>query len=191
MNEKRVKDLMVSLDQYPLVSEEATLLEAIEKLEEMQKKRNREMQPYRAVLIVDKNGKVVGKLGELAFLKSLEPQQNLKQAMQKMSDAGVSEQTISTAVGHYNFFQENFHNLCMRASHIKVKDVMRPLKESIDEEALLCEAIIQILKSDTLSILVTRKGEIVGLLRISDMCHEVARAMRDNTSPNGDKTLSK
>jgi predicted transcriptional regulator len=178
MDEKRVKDLMVPLDRYGLVSKDATLFEAVQVLQEAQKRRDRRSQPFRAVLIVDENKKIIGKLGELAFLKALEPKHNVLGDVSKLSSAGVSEQIISTVMSHYQFFQDKLSNLCYRARDIRVRDVMHPITESIDENALLCEAITKIIMWDTLSVLVSAKGEIVGLLRISDICQEVALQMK-------------
>lgn len=177
MDEKCVKDLMVPLDRYGLVSQDATLLEAIQTLQEAQKKRDRNRQPFRAVLIFDGNKKVIGKLGEFAFLKALEPKRTILGDVSKLSSAGVSEQIISTVMDHYDFFQDKLSNLCFRARNIKVRDVMHPITESIDENTLLCEAITKIIMWDTLSVIVTREGEIIGLLRISDICQEIAEHM--------------
>ncbi len=186
MDEKCVKDLMVPLDRYGLVSQDATLFEAIQILQEAQKKRDRRRQPFRAVLIIDENKKVVGKLGELAFLKALEPKRNILGDVGKLSSAGVSEQIISTVMNHFQFFQDKLSNLCFRARDIKVRDVMHPITESIDENAPLTEAISKIILWDTLSVLVTRTGEIVGLLRISDICQEIAGHMKALSQKNND-----
>ncbi len=186
MDKKRVKDLMVPLDRYGLVSQDATLLEAIQVLQKAQEKRDRGRQPFRAVLVIDENKKVIGKLGELAFLKALEPKRNALGDVSKLSSAGVSDQIISTVMSHYQFFQDKLSNLCYGARGTKVKDVMHPVTENIDENATLCEAITKIIMWDTLSVLVSRKGEIVGLLRISDICQEVAEQMKALSLENND-----
>jgi hypothetical protein len=51
---------------------------------------------------------------------------------------------------------------------------MIPVTESIDENALLTEAIHRIVLWQTLSILVTRGGEVVGILRLSDLFDEIS-----------------
>ena len=51
---------------------------------------------------------------------------------------------------------------------------MVPIGESIDEDALLTEAIHQMVLMHALSIPVTRHGEVVGILRQSDVFEEVA-----------------
>ncbi|MEZ5360232.1 MAG: hypothetical protein R3F48_15550 [Candidatus Zixiibacteriota bacterium] len=177
MNKTRVKDIMVPLDRYGLVSSDATLVEAVQVLQEAQKRRDRDRMPFRAVLVIDENKQVIGKLGELAFLKALEPRRSVQQDVRRMKDAGVGEHTMQTLISHYQFFQDDLSTLCMRAKDYKVKDVMHPMTENIDADAMLCEAIPKMIAWDTLSVLVTSKGKSVGLLRISDICQEIATQM--------------
>jgi len=63
-----VKDLMLPLDDYAVVQEDATLIEAYCALVEARKKLPPDRPPSRAVLVTDKKGKIVGKVGQLAFL---------------------------------------------------------------------------------------------------------------------------
>lgn len=177
MDEKRVKDIMVPLDRYGLVPQDATLVEAVRVLQKAQKNRDRDRQPFRAVLIIDEDRNVIGKLGELAFLKALEPKRNVQGDVRRMSDAGVSDQAINMLMSHYEFFQDKLSTLCMRAKDVRVKEVMHPITESIDADILLGEAIPKMILWDTLSVIVTSKGKTVGLLRISDICQEIAAQM--------------
>ncbi|MBU0518517.1 CBS domain-containing protein, partial [bacterium] len=74
MSEARwVKDVMLPLDDYALVPEDASMVDAYCALEEAQKRLPPGRQASRAVLVVDKSGKIIGKVGQLAFLKALEP----------------------------------------------------------------------------------------------------------------------
>ena len=70
-----VKDLMVPLSEYATVTEDATLYEAVLALEEAQEKFEDKHTRYRhrAILMLDKEGDVVGKLSQLDVLRSLEP----------------------------------------------------------------------------------------------------------------------
>jgi CBS domain-containing protein len=169
---------MVPIDEYPVVSQHATLIEAILKFDESMRRRDRSRQPYRAVLVVDENKKVIGKIGQLAFLKALEPQQNILGDMGKLAAAGVSREFVSSMMKHFQFFQDNLSDLCRRASHLRVRDVMHPVGECIDADAPLGEAISKLVAWQTLSILVTENEEVVGLLRLSDVCQEVAVEMK-------------
>ena len=178
MNERCVKELMVPIDEYPVVSPEMNMLDAILVLNEAQRKRPSHLQPYRAVLVADSDGKIIGKLGQLAFLKALEPKNSLLGDLGKLRNAGVSDEIVSTMVEHYRFFEEALPNLCARGRDLKVKHAMSPIEKSIDENANLCEAISKIVLYQQLSMLVTRGDKAVGLLRLSDLCDEVARQMK-------------
>ena len=178
MDSKCVKDLMVPLNEYAVVSQEATLLEAILTLEEAQRKLPSGRQRHRAVLVVDDNNKVIGKIGQLAFLKALEPKYNLLGDLGKLSRVGVSQDFISSMMEHFRFFQDSLTDLCKRGQTIMVKDVMHPLTENIDENDSLSEAIHMIVILQTLSLMVTRENEVVGLLRLSDLFEEVTKQVK-------------
>jgi len=62
-----------------------------------------------------------------------------------------------------------------------VKNVMHSVVENIDEEASLAEAIHKMIMWQTLSILVRRKGDVVGILRLSDLYTELATTMKEST----------
>jgi len=178
MDKKCVKDLMVPLDKSAMVSQEATLLEAVLALDEAQKKMLPDKHRHRAVLVVDSKKQVVGKVGQHDFLKALEPKYGVIDDLEKLSSAGVSSQFISSTMKHFQFFQDNLSELCERASLQKVKEVMQPISESIDENHSLREAIHNIVILQTMSLLVTRKGTVIGVLRRSDLYEEIAKEMR-------------
>lgn len=181
MDEKRVKDLMVSLDEYPVVSQDATLRQAVLALEEAQKRLPGGRQPYRAVLVVDEKKRIVGKIGQLAFLAALEPRYDVIGDLDALSVAGVSEEFVASMMEHYRFFQERLSDLCARSSRVLVKDVMRPVTQSVDENATLRETIHRIVMWQTLSLLVTRDDAVVGLVRLSDLFDAVAEQFKAAT----------
>jgi len=170
---------MVPLELCAVVSEDATLLEAVLAIEEAHDRRDRRRQPLRAVLVVGARGNITGKLGQLAFLKALEPRRDFLRDTGRLASAGVSEQVISSVMDHSRFFQDNLSDLCLRASRQRVGDFMHPVSESIDENASLGEAISRIIKWECLSITVTRDDKVIGLLRLSDLCQEVAENMKN------------
>ncbi|RKX27546.1 MAG: hypothetical protein DRP45_00740 [Candidatus Zixiibacteriota bacterium] len=176
---KSVKELMVPREKYAVVRQDATLLEAILAIEEAQKRRDRRQQPFRGVLVANEDDKIIGKFGQLAFLKALQPERDFLHDTSKLASAGVSEQMMSSAMDHSRFFHDSLTDLCLRASNLKIENVMHPLSESIDENVSLEEAIAKIIQWECLSVLVTRKSRVVGLLRLSDLCQEIAECMKD------------
>lgn len=174
MDPKTVKDLMVPLDDYPTARKAATVVKALLIFDEANKKRDRARQPYRAVLIVDRTGKVVGKVGHMDLLRALEPRRNILGDMGKTISAGVSPDFIKSITKHFQFYDDNLSELCRRARNIEVNDIMRPLVEHIAEDAPMGEAITKMVAWNTLSLLVMRGDNATGLLRISDLCQEIA-----------------
>jgi len=175
---KKVKDLMVPLGEYAVVARDATLLDAILALDKSLLKLKPGRQKHRAVLVLDETGKVVGKIGHLAFLKALEPKYNVLGDLSALSHVGVSQEFIDSMMQNYQLLQDNLADLCRRAAALKAGDVMRPVSESIDENASLAEGIHKLVMYQSLSILVTRDGKVVGLLRLSDLFEELTAEMK-------------
>ena len=82
-------------------------------------------------------------------------------------------------IENMRLWQEDLTDVCKQACHTKVKKVMRPVAENIDENASLSEAIHKMIMWQTLSILVRRKDNVVGILRLSDLYAELAKTMKE------------
>lgn len=182
MAASQVKDLMVSLDDYALLPGTATLLDAVRALEEAQAKLPSGRQPHRAVLVTDDGGKIVGKVGQLAFLKALEPKYDLNSDRSHLEVAGVGSEMFDSMREHARLFQIELDQLCQRARFVRLKEVMHPISCSIAESATLAEAIHLLIAAQTLSLLVTRDREVVGLLRLSDVFEAVTGQMKQASS---------
>ncbi|MBU0518986.1 CBS domain-containing protein [bacterium] len=185
MSEARwVKDVMLPLDDYALVPEDASMVDAYCALEEAQKRLPPGRQASRAVLVVDKSGKIIGKVGQLAFLKALEPKYDKVGDVGALSRAGLSSDFISSMMENLNLWKENFFDISQRAKITRVKEIMHPIDESIDGDAHLSEAIHKIVMYQTLSLLVTRGKQVIGILRLSDLFNEIGQQLK--SCANGD-----
>ena len=179
MKTKLVKDIMLPIDEYAIVTEDATIYDAFLALEEAQKKVKPGKQPHRAVLVKDKNNKIVGKLGHLGFLRALEPgYQNLGQ-LDVLSKAGLTKDFITSMMKNYDLFQDELDDIRHRTKSSKIKDVMRTVTEHIDINEPLNEAVHKIIMWQTLSILVTKDDDVVGILRLSDLYDEINKIILD------------
>lgn len=173
MDTKKVRDLMISLENYASVHQDSTLYQAIVAIRRSQEKLASGMQPIRAVLIVDDKKNIVGKMGHLAILRALEPKYGTIVDLEKLTRAGVSSDLIMSITNNLRLWQEDLTSIWKRARTIKVKNIMNPVSESIDENATLTEAMHQIIMLQCLSLLVKRGSNIVGILRLSDIYNEV------------------
>ena len=179
MSVKKAGDLMVSIDQYPIVDSSATVLDAVIRLEESRRISDSDKHPYRAVLVADKKGKIVGKLGQRALLLALEPRSHVVDDQDTLEKAGVSDAIMETALRHSRVLQRELSEMCISAATLPVRFVMLPFKEHIDIETPICEVIHKILAWQTLSVLITENDQPIGLVRLVDLCDEVIKQMRD------------
>jgi CBS domain-containing protein len=170
---KKVKEIMVPIEKYPTIHKDATMVEAILKLHEAVKNAPPEIPPFRAVLVVDEDGKVIGKVGHFAFLKGLEPKYKNLFDVDKLSRVNLSSKFIETLFEKFSLWHEIPMDLCSVASNIKVLDIMQPIEESVDEDETLPMAIHKIIMWQFLSVLVKRGNEVVGILRTSDLINEI------------------
>jgi CBS domain-containing protein len=178
---------MVPLADYATVSQEATLQEAVSALDEAQQRLHRDRHPHRAVLVLDAEDRVIGKLSQWDFIRALEPRYNEIVDFNSLVRFGFSTRFIRSMVDDQGLWQKPLENLCQKASQIKVKDVMYTPGEGeyVPEDATLDEAIHQLVIGRQQSLLVTREFRVVGLLRLSDLFSALCAIMR-SSQPTGD-----
>jgi CBS domain-containing protein len=171
----KVKQLMVPLAEYATVSEEATLYEAVVALEEAQKKVQPEREPHRAVLVLDKDQKVVGKLSQWDVIKGIEPKYKMIANINETLRHGLGQEFIKSLFETYGFWAQPLEDICRKAATIKVKDLMYTLGEGefVAEDASLDRALHQFVMGRHQSLLVTKGKDIVGVLRLSDVFKEI------------------
>ena len=179
--QKYVRDVMLPLDEYAVVSEDDTLFDAFLALEKAQKKRPPGRQKHRAVLVRNKKNEIVGKLGHLGFLKALEPGYENLGELDLISKAGLSKEFITSMMKNFDLLQDDLDVIRNRTKTIKMKNVMRPMTEQVDINETINEAIHKIIMWQILSVLVTKSGNVVGILRLSDLFDEVSSSILENT----------
>lgn len=176
-----VKDLMVPSSEYATISEEANLFEAVTALEEAQKKFDRSYYPYRAVLVFDKNRKIVGKLSMFDVIVALEPKYGELGEIKNISHYGFSKDFIIALEEQYRLWDKPLDDVCRKAMELKVQDWMTKPSEGeyIEEDASLSQAIHQLVFGRHQSLLVTRGEEIAGILRLTDVFDGLYQNMKN------------
>ena len=182
MKSNVVKNLMVPVSEYGTVSEEATLYEAIMVLEKAQNEWDQTRYPQRAVLVYDKNDRIVGKLSQFDVIRSMEPKYEEIGGKIYLSRFGYSPLDVKSLLKEYKLWHKPLNDICRTAAKMKVKTFMYTPTEGefVDENATLDEAIHQLIMGRHQSLLVTRGKEkqIVGILRKTDVFAEIAEAIK-------------
>jgi CBS domain-containing protein len=179
-----VESLMVPIEEYATVSEDTTLYEAVKALEKAQEEQDRKRYHYlhRAILVLDKNGEIEGKVSQLDVLMALEPKYKDMGNMKAISRAGFSADFLKSMMETVALCNIPFTDMCARAADLKVKEFMGSVSENeyVEADAALCEAVHIFVMGHHQSLLVTRDGEIIGILRLTDVFKEVFQTMESH-----------
>jgi CBS domain-containing protein len=178
-----VKDLMVPLSEYATVTEDATLYESLLSLEEAQEKFEDKHTRYRhrAILILDKEGNVVGKLSQLDMIRALEPKYKDMLLGEGSHQYGFTKDFMKSMLEGYNLFANPLDDICRKAGEQTVNKLMSSPTEGeyVSEDASLDFAIHQFIMGNHQSLLVTGGEKIVGILRLTDVFATVFHKMRE------------
>ena len=182
MKSYSANDLMVPLSEYATVSEDATLYDAVLSLEKAQEKFEDKHTRYRhrAILVLDKDQKVIGKLSQLDVLRALEPKYEKMIEGKGSHRFGFTKQFMKSMMEDYHLFANPLEDICRKAGEQNVKKFMRAPTEGeyISADAALDEAIHLLIMGNHQSLLVTRDESIVGILRLTDVFAAVFHTMK-------------
>ena len=181
MDKYIIEDLMVPISEYATVSEGATLFEAYLALEKAQTEYDHNKYRHRGILVLDKNKKVIGKVGQLDVLRALEPKNEQYEMFEDIRKYNFSSQFIVALREQHLMQSEPLIDLCKKAGQIKVEDVMlAPTPgEYVEADTSFNTAIHQLVRGSHMSLLVTKDSEIVGILRLTDVFAAIFHTMKE------------
>jgi CBS domain-containing protein len=180
-----VEELIVPLEEYATVGKDATLYDAVMSLEKAQENfdHNRYLYRHRAILVLDEDGNVLGKVSQLDALRALEPKYVDMGDVRHLSRTGLSANFIKSIMEKYALCEISFTEMCSRAANLKVTDFMSSPTEGeyIEANAPLCEAIHMLVMGSLQSLLVTKNDKVVGVLRLTDVFNKIFHTMKTCT----------
>lgn len=187
MKELKIGDLMLPAGEYASIHQDASILEGILALKEAQQ-REFEDDPGRhrdrAVLVKDARGEIIGKLSMWSIIGCLEPNYDRVLGGAASSKAASRIGSARTMIGEMMessyLWRSRLRTIADESAHLKIKDLLHAPreKELIDEAASLERAIHQLVAGHFMSLLVTREGRIIGILRLVDVFDAVSRIIR-------------
>ncbi len=173
---------MVPLSEYATVADDASLFDAVLALEKAQAEFSDTKYAHRAIIILDKNNKVVGKISQLDVLRSLEPKYNEMLDRSGLKGYGFSQTFMKSLLENYHLWDSPLREICKKATTIPVTSFMHKPSEGeyIEETANLDQAIHQLVLGSHQSLLVVDNGTIVGIIRLTDVFAAVFSDMKKN-----------
>ena len=120
---------------------DATLLQALEALQESVARLPHDRQPHRAVLVRNRRGEIIGKVHHFAFLRALVPERKSMGSLSIMERAGVGDDLRESSMKMLDLLTGDLVDICEMARNALVRDVYTSATVSIQEDAPLSDAI--------------------------------------------------
>jgi CBS domain-containing protein len=180
-----VGDFMLPVDQCALVNTEMTLGDAIDALE-LAHDRQREgvgACNYRALLVLNDDDMVVGKLSYVDIVMYMEPRYGSQQgssAIAHMFAADLSPTLLKSLMQRHSFWDQPFEVRCQEILAAKVRDCMHTPggDEYVHRGDSLGLAVHKLVMGHHQSLLVAEGDSVVGLLTLTDVFDRVRRLWR-------------
>lgn len=166
------KDLMVPLSEYATVEVGTPLVEAVKALEKAQEGYTDSKYPHRAVLVLDKQGDVVGQITQLRALQAIEPDFDFMDQIEEIKKFNFSDDYLVNLRSRLREQEKIISSATLKkAATKKVEEFMQTHSsgEYIDENSSIDQAIHKMVSGKHLSLLVSRDEHIIGILRIADV----------------------
>jgi CBS-domain-containing membrane protein len=161
---KKVKDLMIPLEDYPHIPYWFTLRQAMAIVREAAIKFEGAFEP-RAVLVFDEKYQLMGMLTLRDMIKGLEPTFLQETSLVKM------DPSLTVLMG--DLLGPNMR----QASQRPVSEVMSPIQATVDGEAPMVKALYLMIKENLGLMPVIQDSKVAGMIRLSDLFGEIAKVV--------------
>jgi len=165
--EKKVKELMIPLADYPHIPYWFTLRQAMAIVREASIKFETSFEP-RAVLVFDEKYQLMGMLTLRDIIKGLEPR--------FLHETALIKSDPSLMVLTKDFFGPGLRE----ASQKLVSEVMSPIRVTVDGEAPIAKALFLMVKENVGLMPVTLDSKVAGMIRLSDLFKEISELILGN-----------
>lgn len=178
-----VKELMLPIHECVTVSQEATVGECIRISHRPEDWRHGKGDAcgHRALLVLDEETRVVGKLNDKDIVSKMEPRYRAQREPETTAHifaAGLSPALLKSMMERHSYWDETFDRKYQQVLNVKVKDCMHTPKahECVQEGDPLELAVHQLVIGHHQSLLVTAGDSIVGTLTLTGVFHRLGRS---------------
>jgi CBS domain containing-hemolysin-like protein len=182
MEKMTMRDLMVPTDDFPKISDTASLYDALTALEKAQEAFLSGKSPQRILLVENQKGQIIGKISPIDLFRGLEKKYNEVNVEKTLDKFGL-KYIWSGMRKDFNLWESPFRDLCRKAADVHVKDFVNIPNEgqSVNSEDSLskCFHLFVVNRHDTLFVM--DNNAFIGMLRFSDVYKEVSQTMKECT----------
>ncbi|GAB6096341.1 hypothetical protein JCM14469_25940 [Desulfatiferula olefinivorans] len=179
METLHVRDLMVPAERFNTISHRAKFYDALTAMEKAQEQYLAGQCDQRILLVVDDEGRILGKLSPIDLLRGLETNYNRVDVEKTLSRFG--QYSVWKSIQEdYNLWESPFRNLCRKAVAVHIGDFLKEPPEGQivhpDDSITKCFHLFVMNRHD--SLFVVDDHRIIGLLRFSDVYRNISAAMK-------------
>jgi predicted transcriptional regulator len=160
--ERKVKDLMIPLEDYDSISSDKSVRDAYELMAKT---------GHHAILVLDKNNEPIGQLSYRDALIALEP----KYTTGKWGHSGLTPEAFENYPVFY--YEGEFSGQCKAQLKKSVKEIMSSFPVSIEEDATLAEAVHVMVAKNIGRMPVVSGGKFKGMIRLVEIFDEIKKVI--------------
>jgi CBS domain containing-hemolysin-like protein len=178
---KKIKDLMIPIEEYERIDAKAHLCDALAVL-----KRNYEnakvCEPgrfHKTLFVTDPSGKIIGKISMYDLIRGLVPESSKEtDAPDRASSVRSSrlwevEERAAELTERFGWLTRSFVDLVKEVAQKKVKDIMAPVHPILKEQDTVNQAIYLMFRENVRQPLVLRNGTVVGVIDLMRVFSEL------------------
>lgn len=174
MASKNASEIMIPIEKYPKISFWSTLHQAVDKLEEATLEAHGKNSLPRALLVYDKEERILGIVRRRDILRGLEPK-----FLRTMSISHRKELfNIEVDANLVNLSTGKIGDTMRSQAKTPVSEVMKPIIATIRHDDHLAKVIYKMLSHDVNLLPVKKSDRIVGVVRSVDVFREIADLLR-------------
>ncbi len=181
--DKKIKDIMIPIEQYDMVDVEEPLCNALMKMKmRYDQLPETENKIIKSVFVTDKPHNIIGKLDMYHLIRSLVPQKSREpesRAIQTLLSSRVRDAAteISRIQERFDWVNTSFSELVKQETQKSIRDCMVPVHPVLKEDDTINWAIYNMFRLDVRQLLVTRDKKVVGVLNFRSIFAELMRVI--------------
>lgn len=179
MEKMIVRDLMVTTDRFPKISDQATFYEGLLTLESAQENFLSGKSEQRILLVENDKGKIISKISPVDLIRGLETNYNRINSEATVKRFGLHH-VWEAMKKDYNLWENPFRDLCKKAGDVRIKQFIKAPDDGqcVGPEDPLSKCFHLFVMHRHDSLFVIEGKDIIGLLRFSDVFKEVSKNIK-------------
>lgn len=181
MKSRLVRDLMIPIDDYATIRDDATIAAAILALQREDKRHGEKPYRHQSLIVLDADRKVVGRLSQVDIMRALEPRYLELGDARWIGKSVFSRRALMALREKFELWERPLHEMCRSIGDLHVRDFMQIPSdgEFVEEDDAMNIAMHRIVMGPHHSLLVTREREIIGILRSTDLFNTLYEMISD------------